>query len=140
MNRSECLDKAKEIVNGARQKNYGKPEKNFKQIAIYWSIYLDHDVSATDVALMMVLMKLARLQNKPDHDDSWVDIAGYAANGAELATYRNEVNDAFDKAFFDKAVVGELPDWAKDEKESTKADKKILDAYDWISKQEREIL
>ena len=116
MNRSECLDKAKEIVNGARQENYGKPEKNFKQIAIYWSVYLDRDVSATDVALMMVLMKLARLQNKPDHDDSWIDIAGYAANGAELATYRNEVNDAFDKAFFDQAIAGELPDWAKGDK------------------------
>lgn len=85
MNRSECLDKAKEIVNGARQENYGSPEKNFKQIAKYWSIYLDRDISETDVALMMVLMKLTRLQNKPDHDDSWIDIAGYAANGAELS-------------------------------------------------------
>lgn len=85
MNRSECLDKAKEIVNGARQENYGSPEKNFKEIARYWSIFLDRDISATDVALMMVLMKLARLQNKPDHDDSWIDIAGYAANGAELS-------------------------------------------------------
>lgn len=128
MNRSECLDKAKEIVNGARQENYGSPEKNFKQIAIYWSIYLDHDVSATDVALMMVLMKLARLQNKPDHEDSWIDIAGYAANGAELATYRNEVNDAFDKVFFDKDVLSVVPEWAKDEKDSTKADKEKLDA------------
>lgn len=140
MNRSELLDKAKEIVNGARQENYGHPEKNFKQIAIYWSVYLDRDVSATDVALMMVLMKLARLQNKPDHDDSWVDIAGYAANGAELATCRKEINDAFDKAFNDQVVVGEIPDWAKNEKDSTKSDKKILDAYDWVSKQEREIL
>ena len=87
MNRSECLDKAKEIVNGARQENYGSPEKNFEEIARYWSIFLDRDISAIDVALMMVLMKLARLQNKPDHDDSWIDIAGYAANGAEIATY-----------------------------------------------------
>lgn len=110
MNRSECLDKAKEIINGARQENYGKPESNFSRIAIYWSIYLDHAVSATDVALMMVLMKLARLQNKPDHEDSWIDIAGYAANGAEIATNK------FDKAFFDQAIAGELPDWAKSEK------------------------
>ena len=116
MNRSECLDKAKEIVNGARQENYGKPERNFNQIALYWSIYLDHDVSATDVALMMVLMKLARLQNKPDHEDSWIDIAGYAANGAEIATHVDEIKQAFDKAFYDQAVMGELPDWAKSEK------------------------
>lgn len=90
MNRSECLDKAKEIINGARQENYGKPERNFNQIASYWSLYLDRDVSATDVALMMVLMKLARLQNKPDHEDSWIDIAGYAANGAEIASVKTD--------------------------------------------------
>jgi len=128
MNRSECLDKAKEIVNGARQENYGKPERNFNQIACYWSLYLDHDVSATDVALMMVLMKLARLQNKPDHDDSWIDIAGYAANGAEIATHVDQFQKAFDEAFFNKDVLSVVPEWAKDEKDSTKADKEKLDA------------
>ena len=86
MNRSELLDKAKEIVNGARQENYGSPEKNFANIALYWSVYLSRDIKPTDVALMMVLMKLARLENKPDHEDSWIDIAGYAANGCEIAT------------------------------------------------------
>lgn len=85
MNRSECLDKAKEIINGARQENYGSPESNFATIASYWSKYLCHTITPTDVALMMVLMKVARLQNKPDHEDSWVDICGYAANGAELS-------------------------------------------------------
>ena len=105
MNRSECLDKAKEIINGARQENYGSPEKNFKEIARYWSIFLDRDISATDVALMMVLMKLARLQNKPDHDDSWIDIAGYAANGAELATCRNDRDEKLLNEWFDKTHI-----------------------------------
>ena len=114
MNRSECLDKAKEIINGARQENYGKPEKNFNQIAIYWSVYLGHDVSATDVALMMVLMKLARLQNKPDHDDSWIDIAGYAANGAELATYRKGIDESF------KRLFGDVKDSVKADEEANK--------------------
>lgn len=126
MNRSECLDKAKEIVNGARQENYGSPEKNFANIALYWSVYLSRDIKPTDVALMMVLMKLARLENKPDHEDSWIDIAGYAANGAELATIRNKIDKSFEKLF------------VRDEKDKTKADKKILD--DWFSKQEKEIL
>ena len=114
MNRSECLDKAKEIVNGARQENYGSPEKNFANIALYWSVYLSRDIKPTDVALMMVLMKLARLENKPNHEDSWIDIAGYAANGAELATVRNEI---FEKLF------------VRDEKDKTKADKERLDAW-----------
>lgn len=116
MNRSECLDKAKEIVNGARQENYGSPEKNFANIALYWSVYLSRNIKPTDVALMMVLMKLARLENKPDHEDSWIDIAGYAANGAELATVRNEIDESFKRMF-------------GDEKDKTKADKERLDAW-----------
>lgn len=117
MNRSECLDKAKEIVNGARQENYGSPEKNFANIALYWSVYLSRDIKPTDVALMMVLMKLARLENKPDHEDSWIDIAGYAANGAEIATHRAEIDKSFEKLF------------VRDEKDKTKADKERLDAW-----------
>lgn len=86
MNRTECLETAKEIVNGARQENYGNPESNFKDIAFLWMDYLDHDIAPHDVAIMMILMKIARLKNKRDHVDSWVDIAGYAANGCELTT------------------------------------------------------
>jgi len=122
MNRSECLDKAKEIVNGARQENYGSPEKNFANIALYWSVYLSRDIKPTDVALMMVLMKLARLQNKPDHDDSWIDIAGYAANGAEIATHVDQFQKTFDVAFFNRDVLSVVPD-------STKADKEKLDTH-----------
>lgn len=120
MNRSELLDKAKEIVNGARQENYGKPEKNFANIATYWSVYLGRDIKATDVAAMMILMKLARLENNPKHEDSWIDIAGYAANGCEIAT---EVTPKTEQLFI-----------------KTAEDKKALDLYDWVSKQEREIL
>jgi hypothetical protein len=34
---------------------------------------------------MLALLKIARLKNSPNHRDSWVDIAGYAACGAECA-------------------------------------------------------
>lgn len=86
MNRAELLETCKGIVMGARQENYGSPESNFKKIADYWTLYLQKKIEPHDVALMMVLMKLARLQNKPDHEDSWVDIAGYAANGCEIVS------------------------------------------------------
>jgi hypothetical protein len=33
----------------------------------------------------MALVKIARLANSPDHMDSWIDIAGYAACGGEIA-------------------------------------------------------
>lgn len=87
MNRKECLEEANRIVNGDRQENYGNPESNFEKIALFWKDYLGYGVTAADVACMMVLMKVARLRNKIDHQDSWVDIAGYAANGCELTTH-----------------------------------------------------
>lgn len=86
MNRTQTLDTAKEIVNGARQENYGSPESNFAKIATYWSSYLNRRVESYDVAIMMILMKVARLQNRIDHEDSWVDICGYAANGCEITS------------------------------------------------------
>jgi len=33
---------------------------------------------------MMVLLKMARLMQTPDHRDSYVDMAGYAATGARV--------------------------------------------------------
>lgn len=85
MNRTELLNKALEIVNGARQENYGSPEQNFARIAAFWTLYLQRHITPADVAIMMVLMKTARLQNNVKHEDSWIDIAGYAANGVEVA-------------------------------------------------------
>ena len=84
MNRTELLNKALEIVNGARQENYGSPEQNFARIAAFWTLYLQRHITPADVAIMMILMKTARLQNNVKHEDSWVDIAGYAANGVEV--------------------------------------------------------
>lgn len=87
MRRQQVLDTAKDIVcTGDRQLNYGKPEDNFKNIAALWSDYLHRPISSTDVGLMMILMKVARLMKTPQHSDSYVDIAGYAACTAEIAT------------------------------------------------------
>jgi len=84
MKREELLKTAAKIVKGARQEHYGTPEDNFSRIAALWQVYLDRPVKANDVAVMMVLMKVARLMSDPKHDDSWLDIAGYAACGSEI--------------------------------------------------------
>jgi len=89
--RAACLDEAKRIVIGARESQYGSPEDCFKRIASFWNTYLEGaaggraQITAGDVAAMMALVKLARLTNDPSHWDSWVDIAGYAACGAEVS-------------------------------------------------------
>lgn len=87
MRRGEMLDKAKEIVLGQRAEDYGNLKTNFRTIADLWSIYLDDAVSEVDVANMMVLLKIARIKNGNPTDDSFLDIAGYAACGAELNSF-----------------------------------------------------
>lgn len=85
--REKILDEAKQCVCGNREKDYGTPEDNFQKIGDLWSIYLDCNVKidAYDVAAMMALLKISRLSNNPAHMDSWVDLAGYAACGGEIA-------------------------------------------------------
>lgn len=70
-------DKAKEIIYGDREQVYGHPAKNLELIAQFWSAYLGVDITADNVCDMMVLLKLARLKNTPDHEDSMVDLIGY---------------------------------------------------------------
>lgn len=73
------LDEAKDIIYGDRERTYGAPTKNLKKIAELWSVYLEKEITSSDVCNMMILLKLARLANNPTHLDSIVDIAGYAA-------------------------------------------------------------
>lgn len=87
MTREEILDKAKSIVRGERDQEYGGPEHNFTKIAHLWSFYLDAHIGPEDVAAMMILLKVARVASSEYKSiDSWIDIAGYAACGGEIAT------------------------------------------------------
>lgn len=87
MTRKELLQKAEKCVNGDRDLKYGKPENNFKLIAAYWGVHLGAYLTPEDVAVMLALMKIARLKSSEfESEDSWVDLAGYAACGAEIAT------------------------------------------------------
>jgi len=86
MTREEILDQAKQIVSGDRDKQYGQPEDNFAKVAALWANYLETPIGAEDVAAMMILFKVARLIGSEYKSvDSWVDIAGYAACGGEIA-------------------------------------------------------
>lgn len=84
MTREECLKKAQECVCGQREQDYGTPESNFGLIANLWSGYLGQDIKPQDVAMMMALLKIARIKNGGGTGDSFVDLAGYAACGAEI--------------------------------------------------------
>jgi hypothetical protein len=83
--RQQTLTAAAQCVLQDRNAAYGSVEDNFKNIASLWSAYKDVPFTAVDVALMMSLMKIARLKHNPTHFDSYVDLAGYAACGAEAS-------------------------------------------------------
>ena len=84
MTREEVLDEAKKCVCGRREQDYGSPESNFALIADFWTMYLGVAVTPVDVAMMMSLLKIARIKNGGGTGDSFVDLAGYAACGGEL--------------------------------------------------------
>lgn len=82
--REKTLETAKTMVMGQREQDYGSPENNFKIIADLWSDYLGHPVTPLDVSMMMILLKVARIKSGGGTGDSFVDIAGYSACGAEI--------------------------------------------------------
>jgi hypothetical protein len=79
---TRLLTDAVEIIDG-RSDTHGAPERNFENIANKWSEYLGVDISAADVAEMMIRLKLARSEtgefNKDDYRDM-VSYANFAAN------------------------------------------------------------
>lgn len=85
MKRSDILHKAEHCVCGQRESDHGRPEENFSVIAGLWSAYKGAEFSPLDVAMMMALLKIARIKTGTAAEDSFVDLAGYAACGGEIA-------------------------------------------------------
>ena len=80
--RGSVLIEAHKTINGERQNVYGSPEDSFALIADYWNVFLgsrlenndpgEGGITAYDVAMMMVLFKIAREENQ-HKDDNLVD-------------------------------------------------------------------
>ena len=105
MDKNDILDKAKTIINGERQGTYGNAEDNFASIAAFWSTYLNTPIDSTDVANMMILMKVARNSSGVDKDDNYIDICGYAALGGEIAAGKELFPREKGKKAHDDAIV-----------------------------------
>lgn len=88
--RKRVLSEAERCVCGKREQDYGTPEDSFSRIAEFWATYKDVEFSPVDVAIMMALLKVARIANNPGHMDNYVDGCGYFCVGGELsASERN---------------------------------------------------
>lgn len=89
MTREEVLNEAAKCVCGQREEDYGSPEDSFQLIADLWGTYMCYGITPRDVAIMMILLKVARTKAGNGTNDCWVDIAGYAACGCEVSNEEN---------------------------------------------------
>jgi hypothetical protein len=71
-------------VIAERSAQYGDAGGNMAAIAKRWSATLGREVTPAQVVLCLLDLKLARLTHDPTHEDSAVDVCGYAALLAEL--------------------------------------------------------
>jgi len=85
--RGNILDTAKQYVDTDRAEEHGDMEDNFQRIAAYWNTHLGliSYIKDTDVAVMMTLLKVARIHSNTENVDNWIDACGYMACGGELA-------------------------------------------------------
>lgn len=129
---ADMLTKAAETIK-QRQSQYGPPEKNFKVIAARWNAHLDGRgykltdangvpvmLDVSDVAHMSADIKMARLSENMDHEDSWKDLAGYAACGRQVtaAPGASRIEDLLrasrewrDDFVAEARVINQIPLW-----------------------------
>ena len=87
---ASILDSARKITSGDRREDYGHPRDDFARTAQMWTgilrpkLIADQQISADDIPLCMIAIKLAR-QVHSHKRDNLVDIAGYARTAAMVA-------------------------------------------------------
>jgi hypothetical protein len=81
-------DALAQVANILRDRgaNYGEVRDNMERTAARMSRTLGQKITPQKVCLLMIDLKLARLEETPRHIDSVMDVMGYAAIMAELIT------------------------------------------------------
>lgn len=74
-----------------RKKIYGSPKDNFELIAQRWSNLLNIDITPAQVVLMMLDLKIVRMQNNPDYYNNLMDDKRYAACLGEVIFCEKDV-------------------------------------------------
>ena len=76
-------------VIAERSTQYGDAATNMSAIAARWSATIGREITPAQVVLCLLDLKLARLAHDPTHEDSAVDVCGYAALLRELTETSN---------------------------------------------------
>lgn len=90
MKASEVLLSATDVI-GDRGRVYGHPRINQSRIAMRLQQLLETPITDYQACLAMVEVKLARLQETPNHIDSYIDACAYLALACELSTEEDEL-------------------------------------------------
>lgn len=99
MKTTKTLETALELVSGTRAVQNGDKLINHDNIARLWSGFLTNKfranirLDASDVAQLMVLLKVARTQNGDFNEDDFIDICGYGAIAGELKEEIKKIGD-----------------------------------------------
>jgi hypothetical protein len=83
----------------ARGAIYGSAATNHRRISELWSGYLDTYISPEQAAMCMLLVKVSRLSESSQHDDSLKDLVGYAC------VYRKIIAELNDNTKSDKELL-----------------------------------
>lgn len=88
------LAEAQKVVQD-RQEVYGNPHEYFQRFSELVNVWLGgrYCLTSQDMAMIMLLGKVARLIESPDHHDSILDIAGYADCYAEVVKWAKAGTD-----------------------------------------------
>jgi hypothetical protein len=84
MSAENLLLQAAEIVK-ERRAAYGHSKTMMASVARRWSETLGQTITPEEVVLCLIDLKLVRLAHDPQHRDSMLDVAGYAAVLEEVA-------------------------------------------------------
>ena len=76
-------------VIAERGTHYGDAGISMTAISTRWSATLGKEITPAQVVLCLLDLKLARLAHDPTHEDSAVDVCGYAALLRELIQSSN---------------------------------------------------
>jgi hypothetical protein len=84
----EKFDAAYANVTADRRDIYGEPQDTYRRISRMRAVVDECADPEIREILGMIVTKVARLIQTPDHLDSWVDIAGYGRCGVMLLDAR----------------------------------------------------
>jgi hypothetical protein len=84
VNHKDILTQSLSIIED-RHQDYGDASSSFTRAATIAGTILSKNISAYDVSVIMMAVKLARIANQRTHLDSWIDLVAYAGFAGQFA-------------------------------------------------------